>query len=430
MLPLHDGELKRPRRAAVFVDFDNVYSGLRVLDPSAAERFATDPGHWTNAIAIGDGGAQARRFLVRNCYLNPFKFSKYRAYWARAGYRVIDCPSLTQQGKSSTDINLVLDAVDILSGPADVEEFFIASADADFTSLIQRFRAADRLTTVIVAGSAASAYRNMADGVVEADDLVSILNEQVRAVAAPTEAVEGPGVGLSQPPEPQTARISEGDVKSAEDQSKLSEAAAAVLSFIKAAPGPVSGAQAAMRARVVDPGITTDWEGYNSLKAWLAQLGDDVALSFKMPPGWLWDANRFTIDDIPNLTDDRPALQQQVSRVTDVPALSTTQYQQLFTALESRLNGDTSNRYEIAKQVRDDCADAGVSVARSAVYRVMQGLLYAGISLNAGTSAAQLASGWAKNVEDLCLGARMEFTEAERDELREWAGGGLASQSR
>lgn len=41
------------------------------------------------------------RFLIRNCYLNPTVYAKYRTYWTRAGFRVIDCPSLTQQGKSS-----------------------------------------------------------------------------------------------------------------------------------------------------------------------------------------------------------------------------------------------------------------------------------------------------------------------------------------
>ena len=132
----------------MFVDFDNVYTGLMALDPAAAKRFAEDPKHWTEALAAGGAGEESRRFLIRNCYLNPVIYSKYRPYWTRAGFRVIDCPSLTQRGKSSTDINLVLDAMDALAGAAHVEEFFVASADADFTSLVQRFRAADRMTTV------------------------------------------------------------------------------------------------------------------------------------------------------------------------------------------------------------------------------------------------------------------------------------------
>lgn len=414
------GGNRRLQRAAIFVDFDNVYSGLLALDHQAAESFATNPGRWTSAIA-SDDRSQRARFLIRNCYLNPSMFSKYRAYWTRAGYRVIDCPSLTQQGKSSTDINLVLDAVDVLSGPSNVEEFFIASADADFTSLIQRFRAGDRLSTVILAGPASGAYRNMADEVIEADDLVAILNRQEEL----SPSYEGTTAPVDAAPHPFAPLLGTASGDDAAEVS-LSPAAAAVLNFIRTAPGPVKGTQVAEHARAADPEINADWEGYGSLKAWLGQLGTEVALN-NTPPGWVLDTQRFTADDLPIIIDARPALEQQVTRVTDIPRLSTDQFRQLFMSLEQRLQGETSNRNEIAKQVRDDCSDAGTSVSRSAVNYVIQGLLYAGASLNAGASAVDLATAWANNVEALCLGARMEFSDKEKAELRAWASGGLAT---
>lgn len=77
-------------RAAMFVDFDNVYTVLQALDPAAAKKFAEDPKHWTEALADGVAGEDSRRFLIRNCYLNPVIYSKYRPYWTRAGFRVID----------------------------------------------------------------------------------------------------------------------------------------------------------------------------------------------------------------------------------------------------------------------------------------------------------------------------------------------------
>ena len=46
-------ESTRRFRCAMFVDFDNVYIGLRRLDPDAAEAFATDPGHWLAALESG-----------------------------------------------------------------------------------------------------------------------------------------------------------------------------------------------------------------------------------------------------------------------------------------------------------------------------------------------------------------------------------------
>lgn len=411
-----------PTRAALFVDFDNVYIGLQKLDPVAAELFATDPGPWTDAMAAGDGdGPGGRRFLVRNCYLNPSVFSKYRAYWTRAGYRVIDCPSLTQQGKSSTDINLVLDAVDILAGPVRIEEFFIASADADFTSLIQRFRAADRFTTVIVAGAVASAYRSTADRVVESDAFVSMLHGQVGPAPAAAQLVE-----VESPPSSASPTLGANRPRSA-TTAEASAAAVAVLNIVRSAPGLVTTAVLAKHAQIAEPALAGDWAGAGTFTAWLAQFDGKVGYSTKPPPGWAWDVARFSAEDLPKEIDDRPAIEQQVTRVTDVPPLSTAQFEQLFLALESRLKSGPFIRNETAKLVRNDCTDAGVQVSRSAINFVITGLLYAGVSLTSEATAKKLATGWAKNVEAMCGGARMEFDESEKDELRRWVSGGLAA---
>lgn len=173
----------RQLRSALFVDFDNVYIGLQRLDPGAAEAFASSPAHWLSALETGSDGAGAftRRFLVRACYLNPARFAQFRPNFTRAGFSVVDCPSLTQQGKSSADINLVLDAVDALGAPTRYDEFMLLSADADFTPLALRFRAADRRVTIVTASPAASAYRAVADTVVTADELAQLVRQGGRA---------------------------------------------------------------------------------------------------------------------------------------------------------------------------------------------------------------------------------------------------------
>ena len=396
-------------RAAMFVDFDNVYTGLMALDPAAAKRFAEDPKHWTEALADGGAGEESRRFLIRSCYLNPVIYSKYRPYWTRAGFRVIDCPSLTQRGKSSTDINLVLDAMDALSGPAHIEEFFVASADADFTSLIQRFRAADRMTTVIAAGAVAFAYREMADSVVESHDFVAILNGTAADVPRLVSAVKGPG---NQPAGPAAA-------------GPATTAAAEVLALVRAAPGPVTGSVAAHRALTADPSLKTDWGGHGKFGAWVAQAGPGIAYASTPSPGWVWDAERFSPDLLPRAADVRPAIEEQVIRVTDVPALSPEQFRQVFVSLEAMLRDHPANRAELAKAVRDDCVSAGKPVSRSAVNFVLQGVVYAGGSLTDGVPAVELAAAWTRNVEELCRVALMEFDDAEKLALKRWASGGL-----
>ncbi|MCO4275546.1 NYN domain-containing protein [Pseudarthrobacter sp. HLT3-5] len=395
-------------RAAMFVDFDNVFTGLQALDPVAAKRFAEDPKHWADALSAGGSGEDARRFLIRNCYLNPVVYSKYRTYWTRAGFRVIDCPSLTQRGKSSTDINLVLDAMDALSGNVGIEEFFIASADADFTSLIQRFRAADRMTTVIAAGAVAFAYREMADHVVESHDFVAILNgstvEPVHAVASGKEQHV-----------PAAAKAK---------KKAASPAIREVLEFVRAAPGPVNGAMVAHRALTAEPSLKTDWGGWGKFGTWVSQIGQGVEYA-PAQGGWVWDAKRFSSEDLPAPADLQPGIEEQVIRVTDVPALSAAQFRQMFQAMAARLREHPLNRTELSRMVRDDCVNADQPVSRNAVSFVLQGLAYVNFPLTDEATAEGLAAAWTANVEELCRVALLEFDAAEKLAVRRWASGGL-----
>ncbi|MDQ0077997.1 NYN domain-containing protein [Arthrobacter oryzae] len=397
-------------RAAMFVDFDNVFTGLQALDPTAAKRFAEDPKHWADALSAAGSGESSRRFLIRNCYLNPVVYSKYRTYWTRAGFRVIDCPSLTQRGKSRTDINLVLDAMDTLSGSGGIDEFFIASADADFTSLIQRFRAADKMTTVIAAGAVAFAYREMADSVVESHDFVAILNgttvEPIHAVASV---------------QPQRT---EGAAKAKSRTKTVSAAVKEVCDFVRTAPGPVVGAMVAHRALTADPSLKTDWGGYGKFGTWVSQIGQGVEYTATRG-GWVWDAQRFSSDDLPAEAEVESGIEERVARVTDVPALSTAQFRQLFLAMAARLREQPANRNELAKLVRDDCVTAGQPVSRGAVNFVIQGLGYVDFQLTNTATAEELAAAWADDVEELCRVALMEFDDAERLALRRWASGGF-----
>ena len=89
-------------KSALFVDFDNVYTQLRALNPAAAERFARQPIEWIRwlieSLEIPDGHhdlAARRRLLVRRCYLNPNWYQGYRHAFLRAGFEIVDCPPVT-----------------------------------------------------------------------------------------------------------------------------------------------------------------------------------------------------------------------------------------------------------------------------------------------------------------------------------------------
>jgi hypothetical protein len=397
----------RTLRCAMFVDFDNVYLGLRRLDPEAAEAFATEPAHWLAQLESGDGadGPFARRFLVRACYLNPSAFSRYRPNFTRAGFQVVDCPSLTQQGKSSADINLVLDAVDALAATTRYDEFVIVSADADFTPLALRCRAADRRVTIITASPAASAYRSVADAVVTADELA----ELVTAQPIPTEVrPDQPG---QRPADQPTGPASE-----------------MVLQALKSADGPLPGGKVAQIAQAADPSLpASSWAGAGGFFAWLEEHVPDVGTASRPAPGYVWDATRFGEKDLPTgTTASEPAvLRRQVVSVTDTPGLTQEQFRLVLTALARDVNTVPFDRADTSRRVRDVCQEDGANIGRSSVNFVISGILYAGVELQAGTPVETYASALVDNVVGLCRGARMDLSAEDVRTIRSWVGGGL-----
>ncbi|WP_158615077.1 NYN domain-containing protein [Cellulomonas sp. PhB150] len=444
-------EPARRLRSALFVDFDNVYLGLLRIDPVAAEQFATEPGQWLDRLEAGvdaDGPFQ-RRFLVRLCYLNPAAFSQFRPNFLRAGFRVIDCPSLTQQGKSSADIYLVLDAVDAISGVTHYDEFVIASADADFTPLALRCRAADRRVSIITAGPVAGAYRAVADTVVSADELAELV------LPERTTAPVGTGVGTvgtaGQPeveaaPEPKSrARAPKAAATGTAPAEKpattarkaktpkavappVSKARAVVVQRVTTSVRPLHASTVAQLAQNADEELgSTNWAGAGSFLAWLARDVPEVASATKPSPGWVWDPARFGEADLPQPGGqvNSAAISRQVVAVTDTPGLTTSQYGTLLRALADDLAKEPFERVATSRRVREACQAAGAPVGRASVNVVLGGIVFAGLDLAKAPSAQECARAWADNVIGLCRGARMELSATDVAAIRSWVGGGL-----
>ncbi|WP_431268250.1 NYN domain-containing protein [Dankookia sp. P2] len=177
-----------PLRAALYIDFDNVYSSLAAIDEWAAWSFGAEPGRWLSWLEAGAGGGP-RRLLVRRCYLNPagwteperggglaawlqqprVYFSRFRPALVRAGIQVVDCPRLSRL-KNGADMEMALDILDAVQHPTRFEEFLILSGDSDFTPLLHRLRAHDRRSVVVTHPLSAQAFRASADAVIPFDD--------------------------------------------------------------------------------------------------------------------------------------------------------------------------------------------------------------------------------------------------------------------
>lgn len=430
-------------RCALFVDFDNVYIGLRRLDPAAAEAFATDPGHWLAELETGSDsqGEFSRRFLIRACYLNPSVFSVYRPNFTRAGFQVVDCPSLTQQGKSSADINLVLDAVDALAAPTRYEEFVIVSADADFTPLALRCRAADRMVTIITASPAASAYRAVADNVITADALAELVTTTTSLSEEPATSPEpapaeartpatderGSARGAAAPSRAATTATATPPAPTTGTPHPSPAARRAVLHRVRTADRPVPLGAVAQAAQQADPALpSSGWGGAGSFAAWLGRVLPELGMTSR-PPGYVWDPQRFDEADLPGVVADTDpsALTRQVIAVTDTPGLPASGYRTLLECLAADIAAHRFERAETSRRVRDACQKAGAQVGRATVNTVISGILYTGLELTTPHPASTLAQAWADNVIGLCRGARIDLSKGDVAAIRSWVGGGL-----
>lgn len=427
------------KKVALFIDFDNIYSGLQRVAPQAAEAFATDPSSWLRWLETGmpvedsPEGGDPRRILVRRCYLNPRVYQKYRAYFVLAGFDVVDCPPLTQQGKTSADIRMAMDVLDTLGHQTFFDEFVILSGDADFTPVLLRLRAHDRRTVILAVGFAAQAYKAACDIVIsEGAFIETALGVSGDEQPGPLDFDEEGEVPRSAPP--------------------ISDSSAHPLDLIArdlalaAAKGPVASAdlpsiyrrQAAFRA-------SNDWLGFGSLRVmteavvsrrgdlsmspgnpWMVSLRPEGMRSAGSRPPPLRVAGRAGPTPLPAgppVAGTLERLARRISQVTGAPLLRPTAYAAVFRATAEYLSENEFNLYSASREVMKLTAAQGVEVSRTSVVFILRGIAYGGSDLGrapASWSAIELAQSFRDNLSTLCADRGLILSEVESQALDRW----------
>lgn len=407
----------RPMRSAVFVDFDNIFIRLSELDQNIARVFATRPLDWISWLenslpAYAGIDADARRnILVRRCYLNPKTFGNFRPYFIRGAFETVDCPSLTTYGKTSADVHMVVDTLDLLDHKVDYDEFIIMSADADFTPVLLKLRKWDRRTAVLAIGATSPAYRAASDHVIDQDAFIE-------------EALGGASLGGYSVPARVISRPEPDRSPSRENCSRL------IDEFVRSAAEPVTMAQLAYRIRQVFPDVGADWLGRGSFKQFLAELDlGELALS-PVIPGYVYDPTRHEAptgdtgtreEGFENHPTDLAAFARKIHDLTDTPYLSPEHYNALFAAIAAEINESGYNMTAVSKAVRDRCKAQDVPVARQHVNFVLRGIAFTGHRFGADAEASfVLSEKLYINTLNLCENAQLTLSEDDTVLLRQW----------
>lgn len=419
-------------RAALFVDFDNIFGGLAELDASAALAFAERPQVWLERLARGGPAAGWRRdFLVRRCYLNPsgwraspqlgpdrVYFSRFRPFLTRAGFEVVDCPSLTSRHKNAADIRLVLDVIDAVQHVTRFDEILLFSGDADFTPLLQRLRAHDRRTTVASSSQTATAYRGIADVFLDEQALIDL----VLGVDAGEEDAGPPAGGAVDldvlPAGAGPPALARHDVAELRRQ-----AVALATEAVARSPVAVNLAELGLRIRAeLGQAVTaTRWFGEGNLTG--AISGPETA-DLRITRHHIWDPDRHEPPRDADLAERPwvPPLVDRLVQLTAMPRLTADDFQALFVALAEYLAAQPFNLTDITRAVRDRLRAEGRGVSRQAIAFVVRGALYGGRPLNASPPplADDIAGAFFRSVLQSATAAQLALTDEERRELHRW----------
>ena len=447
-------------KSALFVDFDNVYTQLRQLQPAAAERFARQPIEWirwlTESLEIPTGhDPQAqRRLLVRRCYLNPNWYQTYRHAFLRAGFEIVDCPPVTAQGKTSTDIHMVLDIVELLAHETRYDEFIVLSADADFTPVLRKLRRYDRRTSVLAIGFPSAAYQASADLLIDERLFIE------QALGLPAEAAEPPAASLApaadsaapQPapadpaapvsgpiPDPDKIPDPPGPRSASEDE--LAQIGRRIEQAVALSAQPVAAGQLASRLRHEHAPLLDNWNGHGTFKPFFRSLGLHHLVWLTGSGGRIADPARHSLDPLalpePDTAAERDArwaghepllaLVREVSNLTGAPLLPPATVRAVLALLCDDLASHSYEPTETARRVREQCqARHGLDVSMRDVVFILRGMQLNGHVFGRGQDDARtLAQRLVNQVLFLCEREQRLLDADSVALIRQWIGGDL-----
>ena len=150
------------RNLALFCDFENVALGVR-----EAKYAQFDINKVLERLLLKGS------IVVKKAYCDWERYKDFRAAMHYASFELIEVPHVSQSGKNSADIRMVVDALDLCYTKEHIDTFVIISGDSDFSPLVSKLR--ENAKTVIGVGvknSTSDLLISNCDEFIYYDDLV------------------------------------------------------------------------------------------------------------------------------------------------------------------------------------------------------------------------------------------------------------------
>ena len=413
-------------RSALYLDFDNVFSGLLKLDPVVAFQFAEEPVKWLGRLRTEV--PSSRRWLVLRCYMNPsgsvadprtdsgrVTFFRFRSAFTDAGFEVVDCPRLSHT-KNGADIRLVIDAVESLRADTRYDEYVIASGDSDMTPLLIRLRAADREVTLISPSDSALVMQAVADRLIGGDELVELIDTRDDDIEASLDIdIDG------DPTATDAADLNEDDARSLFTQR--------VVELYTDAQDPLN--LAALGSRLSgELGTVTTASGWFGSGGFVRALRALDLPHMRIDSHFMWDETRHSApagkhgDTSAPQSMETPAVVDRVTTVLKLPALSPVSWKRIYESLASYVQTHSFNLNEMTRWTRDQLAGEGLPVNRQAPSLVAKGSAYGGTPLfrDPPPSEDEIAQAFVTNLVDRAAAAELDLSPDDVSALRNWFG--------
>lgn len=390
--------MKNEKKVFLLVDFDNIYLGLKSQSREVAEKFASNPLVWLRWFEdnIIDEQFETRRMLVKRCYINPKSFGQFRPYFVNSGFQVIDCPTLTESGKNSADIHMVIDIMESIDHSANYDEYIILSSDSDFTPVLVKLREYNKRTFIVNAGYSVPAYRNCADHAMGSSGLIDIIESSI----AKTQRTPAPKV-YSQNDKDITKLVKDFVIRNIQENSNR-----VVLSSL------------AFSVTDAFPSIKNDgkWGSFNKFSEYLYSLGiKEFSIDNTIPGYASIGENEIKAD-----TGQNSGIMNKLSSVIDIPNLGRTQYKVLYGLIQDYINKNTYSLTECSKEIRDQMSNEGIGFSRKNSNFVLIGITKR-LPLNDKESVNinELSKSFYENIQRLINQAQITLSEEEVQELEE-----------